>query len=313
MQYKQLGNSDLEVSVVGLGTWALGSDFYGEVDDSQSVAAIRQAIDSGINLIDTAPPYGDGHSEKVVGEAIKGYRDEVIIATKCGVYRDGAEFVRDLSPDTVRKQINGSLERLGIDTIDLYQIHWPDTNVPLEETVAELEKLQEEGKFRYLGVSNFDKQLLEEITDLTNIVSLQPHYSLLQRDIEEEELPYCVKNNIGNLSYGSIGGGILTGKYDEPPEFDEDDKRNQFYPFYDEKTWSQTLDLIDVMEEIATEHNAPIVQVAINWVRQQEGITTALVGAKNPKQAKQNAAAADWDLSQTEIEELTKASNKIIK
>ncbi|MBM7556800.1 aldo/keto reductase [Halanaerobacter jeridensis] len=313
MQYEKLGNSDLEVSVVGLGTWALGSDFYGEVDDSQSIAAIRQAIDSGINLIDTAPPYGDGHSEEVVGEAIKGYREQVLIATKCGVYRDGAELVRDLSPSTIRKQVNDSLDRLGIDTIDLYQIHWPDTNVPLEETVAELEKLQEEGKFRYLGVSNFDKQLLEEITDLTNIVSLQPHYSLLQREIETEELPYCVEHNIGNLSYGSIGGGILTGKYDQPPEFDDDDKRSQFYPFYDEETWSQTLDLIDVMEEIAAEHNAPIVQVAINWVRQQEGITTALVGAKTPQQAKQNAGAADWDLSAAEIERLTKASNKVIK
>ena len=313
MQYQKLGSSNLKVSTVGLGTWALGSDFYGEVDDSKSIAAIRQAIDSGINLIDTAPPYGDGHSEKVVGKAIKGYRNQVIIATKCGVYRNGQEFIRDLSPATIRKQINKSLSRLGIDTIDLYQIHWPDDNVPLKKTVEQLERLQEEGKFRYLGVSNFDKELLEEISSLTNIVSLQPHYSLLQRDIEEKELPYCVENNIGNLSYGSIGGGILTGKYDEPPEFDDDDKRNQFYPFYDQKTWAKTLDLIDLMEDIGKEHDAPIVQVAINWVRQQPGITTALVGAKTPKQAKQNAAAADWDLTNQELSKLTKASNKIIK
>src|SRR6056297_3297453 len=197
MKYRNLGNSDLEISAVGLGTWAYGDDTFGEVDDRQSIRAIKAAVDSGINLIDTAPAYGAGHAEKVVGQAIEGIRDKVVIATKCGVHREGQKYINDLTPKRIRKEIEDSLRRLNIEQIDLYQIHWPDPDTPLKDSVEELLKLKKEGKFRYLGVSNFGTSLMEKISELTDIVSLQPQYSILERDIEEEILPYIRKNNIG--------------------------------------------------------------------------------------------------------------------
>ncbi|PRX28654.1 aryl-alcohol dehydrogenase-like predicted oxidoreductase [Orenia metallireducens] len=312
MEYKKLGASDLEVSVVGLGTWAMGSDFYGKTEDSKSILTIQQAIDSGINLIDTAPAYGGGHSEEVVGKAIEGRRDDVIIATKCGAYRKGEEFVKSLKPELIRKQLEDSLTRLNVEVIDLYQIHWPDKETPLEDSVNELLKLKKEGKFKYLGISNFDEDLISEIIEMTDIVSLQPQYSLLSRDIEEDILPCCIENNIGVISYGSLGGGILTGKYNQKPVLGQDDKRDTFYPFYDNPYWDKTQSLINLLKEIAHKHEKPVPNVAINWIRQQQGVTTALVGAKTPKQAEQNAAAGGWKLSEDELEELSKASKNIL-
>ncbi|MFW5980636.1 MAG: aldo/keto reductase, partial [Halanaerobiaceae bacterium] len=219
-------------------------------------------------------------------------------------------------PEAIRKQIERSLSRLNIDVIDLYQIHWPDPDTPLEESVKELVKLKKEGKFKYLGVSNFGTSLMEEIQEMTDIVSLQPQYSILNRDIEEEILPYTRKNNIGVLAYGPLGGGILTGKYtdtDEAPQLKEDDKRNEFYPFFQEPKWSQVKKLVQILENIAEDRGVSIPQVSLNWVRQQNGVTSVLVGAKNPEQAAENAAAADWNLTETEIEKINKAYKEIIK
>ncbi|MFN2339987.1 MAG: aldo/keto reductase [Halanaerobium sp.] len=314
MKYRYLGNSNLKVSAVGLGTWAYGNDTFGEVDDQQSIKAIRKAVKSGISLIDTAPAYGDGHAEEVVGRAIEGIRDQVVIATKCGVHRDGSKYVKDLSPERIRKEIEGSLRRLNIEQIDLYQIHWPDPNTPLEKTVKELLKLKKEGKFKYLGVCNFGVGLMDQISEMTDIISLQPHYSLLKRDIEGAALPYLIENNLGALSYGTLGGGILSGKYKERPQFD-DDKENRagFYPFFKEENWPQTQSLIGLLKEIAEEHNQTPAQVAINWAINRPGISTALVGAKNEKQARENAAAADFELSEAEMLALTEESDKVIK
>ena len=315
MHYKKLGKSNLKVSVIGLGTWGIGSEFYGKVDDSQSIAAIRKGIESGINLIDTAPAYGKGHSEEVVGKAIKDYRDEVIIATKVGTYKEGEDFFRDLTPQAIRKQLENSLSRLNIDVIDLYQIHWPDPDTPLEKSVEELVKLKNEGKFKYLGVSNFDKSLLEEISGMTDIVSLQPQYSILNRDIEEI-LPYTVENNIGVLAYGPLGGGILTGKYtdtDKAPQLKKEDKRSEFYPFFQEPKWSKVKKLVEVLENIAENRGKSIPQVSLNWVRQQKGVTSVLVGAKTPEQAAENAAAADWDLNEKEINEIDDTYQEIFE
>ncbi|MFW6381736.1 MAG: aldo/keto reductase, partial [Bacillota bacterium] len=314
MDYRQLGESQLKVSVIGIGTWAIGSDFYGRVDDKQSIKALRQGMESGINLIDTAPAYGDGHSEEVVGKAIEGYRDRVIIATKCGTYRQGKDFIRDLKPSTIRKQLETSLSRLGVDTIDLYQIHWPDEDTPLSESVAELDKLKKEGKFRYLGVSNFDTELLSEIMEMTDIVSLQPQYSILNREIEDKILPFCRQHNLGIMAYGSLGGGILTGKYTDrntPPQLDKDDRRTEFYPYFKQPYWEQVVDLVDLLKEIANKHSSPIAQVSLNWVRQQPGVTTALVGVKNEAQAKENAAAGDWKLSESELSSINEAYRRI--
>ncbi|SDC60880.1 aldo/keto reductase [Halanaerobium congolense] len=314
MKYRHLGNSNLKISAVGLGTWAYGNDTFGEVDDQQSIKAVRAAVDSGINLIDTAPAYGDGHAEKVVGKAIQGIRDKVVIATKCGTHRDGPKYVRDLSPERIRTEIENSLKRLDIEQIDLYQIHWPDPDTPLEESVEELLKLKKEGKFKYLAVCNFGVELMQEISEMTDIISLQPQYSLLKRDIENKIIPYLLDNNLGTLSYGTLGGGILSGKYQERPQFDDEkDNRAGFYPFFKEENWEQTQSLITLLKEIAAENGQSPAQIAINWSINRPGITTALVGAKNEKQARENAEAADFSLTKTEMTELTKKSDEVIK
>ncbi|RCW54903.1 aldo/keto reductase [Halanaerobium sp. ST460_2HS_T2] len=314
MKYRYLGNSNLKVSAVGLGTWAYGNDTFGKVEDQQSIKAIRAAVEAGITLIDTAPAYGAGHAEKVVGRAIEGIRDKVVIATKCGTHRDGSKYVRDLSPKRIRKEMEASLTRLNVEQIDLYQIHWPDPDTPLEESVEELLKLKKEGKFKYLGVCNFGIELIEDISEMTDIISLQPQYSLLKRDVEAEILPYLVENNFGSLSYGTLGGGILSGKYQERPEFeDEKDNRAGFYPFFREENWPQTRSLISLLEEIAAAHNQSPAQVAINWAINRAGITTALVGAKTEKQARENAEASDFDLTKAEMDALAAESDNVIK
>jgi len=314
MEYRKLGNSDLKISAVGLGTWAYGNDTFGKVDDQQSIKAIKAAVDSGINLIDTAPAYGDGHAEKVVGKAIQGIRDKVVVATKCGTHRDGPKYIRDLSPQRIRTEIENSLKRLDIEQIDLYQIHWPDPDTPLEDSVEELLKLKQEGKFKYLAVCNFGVELMQEISKMTDIISLQPQYSLLKREIEDQIIPYLLNNNLGTLSYGTLGGGILSGKYQERPEFeDEKDNRAGFYPFFKKENWPQTQSLIKLLKEIAAAHDQTPAQTAINWAISRAGITTALVGAKNEKQARENAGAADFELSEAEMLALTEESNKVIE
>jgi len=313
MKYKQLGNSDLKVSVVGLGTWAIGGDFFGETDDEKSVKAIQAAIDNGINLIDTAPAYGDGHSEKVVGKAIKGRRDDVVIATKVGILRDEGKFINNLKPESVQQEIDDSLRRLGVDVIDLYQIHWPDPNTPLEDTLDTLSKIQDSGKFKYLGVSNFKPNLMDQVRERIDLVSLQPHYSLLRRNIEGNVLPYCRENNIGVLSYGTLAGGILTGKFKEIPDLAEGDYRDTFYDYFKEPTWGKIQKLLDVLRDIAEKRSVPVPQVAINWARQQKGITTALVGAKTADQARSNAGAGDWDLSDEELKRIKDGYQEYMK
>lgn len=278
MKYRKLGNSDLEISAVGLGTWAYGNDTFGQVDDQQSIKAIRAAVDSGINLIDTAPAYGDGHAEKVVGKAIQGIRDKVVVATKCGTHRDGPKYIRDLSPQRIRTEIENSLKRLDIEQIDLYQIHWPDPDTPLEDSVEELLKLKQEGKFKYLAVCNFGVELMQKISKMTDIISLQPQYSLLKREIEDQIIPYLLNNNLGTLSYGTLGGGILSGKYQERPQFDDEkDNRAGFYPFFREENWDQTQSLIELLREIAAKNGQTPAQTAISWAINRPAITTALV------------------------------------
>jgi aryl-alcohol dehydrogenase-like predicted oxidoreductase len=285
----------------------MGDDFFGRVDDKESIAAIQSAIDHGITLVDTAPAYGSGHAEEVVGKALRGRRQDVVVATKCGIVRTKDDFVRNLKPESIRQEIDDSLRRLGTDTIDLYQIHWPDPDTPLEDTVAELLKHQQAGKFRYLGVSNFPPKLLDQIQDMSGIVSTQPQYSMLDRRIEDDVLPYAREHNLGVLSYGTLAGGILTGKYREIPSFEEGDNRAAFYDFFKEPIWTGIQTLLHEIQTIATKRGVTPAQVAINWTFQQPGITTVLVGAKRPDQAEANAAAGTWHLTKAEVETITAA------
>ncbi|MFW6223559.1 MAG: aldo/keto reductase [Spirochaetota bacterium] len=307
MEYRQLGTSDVRISAVGMGTWAIGNDFWGAVDDNESIRALQAGIDAGITFIDTAPAYGAGHAEQVVGRAVKGRRDEVVIGTKVGIIRTEDDFIRNLTADSVRREVDDSLRRLGVDTIDLYQIHWPDPKTPMDETMGELNKAQQAGKFRYLGVSNFNLAQMDEIRRYGDIVSLQPHYSLLKRNIEGKVMQYCIDNNIGIVNYGTLAGGILTGKFREIPEFEDGDNRAKFYPWFKEPVWSRIQSMLEVMRQIADDRGVSVAQVAINWTTRQPGITSALVGAKNPSQAQSNAGAGDFELTKDELDRIEEA------
>ena len=311
MHYKKLGKSELELSVIGLGTWAMGNDYWGQCDDGDSIAAIQAGIDNGINLIDTAPSYGSGHAEMLVGKAIKGRRGKAIVATKVGCYRVGEGYVRDLKPERIMQSIEDSLRLLGIDCIDLYQIHWPDVNTPIEESMAALEKLHRQGKFRYLGVSNFTAEQISKAAGFMDIVSLQPRYSLLDRGIEQELLPYCIDNGMGVLTYGSLGAGILSGKYDKVSAQELSDRRVGFYPYFKGEMLEKTMRLLDTLKSVAARHEKPVSQVAVNWVWAQQGVTCALVGAKNASQAEENAKAGHWALNEDDLAQINVAWESI--
>lgn len=312
MDYRRLGKSELNVSVIGLGTWAIGGKFWGHTDEAAAIAAIRKAIDSGVNLIDTAPIYGEGHSEEIIGKAVKGRRHQVVIATKCGARFKGPDLVNDLTPKSIRKEVEVSLKLLGTDVIDLYQCHFPDPNTPIEETMAEMAKMKAEGKIRAIGVSNFDAVLLRRTQKVAQIASNQVGYSMLNRGIENELIPFCLEQDIGILAYGPMGGGILTGKYKQKPKFEGGDARTWFYNFYEEPLWSKVQALLKELEKIAARHGKPVSQVAVNWVRQQPGIASALVGARSPQQAEANAAAGDWQLSAEDLSGIDKTVSQTL-
>lgn len=311
MERRKVGTSDLEVSPVGLGTWAMGNDFFGTVNDADSIDAIHAAIDNGINLIDTAPAYGSGHAEEVVGKALEGCRESVVVATKVGVTRSTGGI--DLSPTAIRTQVEGSLRRLKIETIDLYQIHYPDPKTPLEETMQTLVKIQEEGKIRHICVSNFDEALMDRAKKNAPIVSLQPQYSLINRDIERGLVPYCLEHQIGLITYGTLAGGILTGKYREIPSFSESDRRSQFYDYFHEPIWSGAQRLVSDLETIARNYSRPVAEVVINWLYWQPGITAVLVGAKNADQARMNAGSMLWELSSDDLDEIDDLSTNALR
>ena len=322
MRYRKLGKSDLNCSVVGIGTWGLsgiGWESSHKSDDEQSIETMRTAVESGINLIDTALTYGAGHAEELVGEATEGIRDRVIIATKCVADRIGKDpsFIKDWRPDTLKAQLEKSLRRLKTDRIDLYQVHWPDPDPehPLKEAFEQLRRFLDEGSVRYIGVSNFTTELIEEASQYCPITSVQPGYSLLNRSIEKDLLPYCEEHGIGVLSYGSLGGGVLTGKYTQRPLFENKDgnadPRNAFYPYYSEQAWPYTSQLIDEMRKIASANQCGVVDVAVSWVLAQQAMTVALVGCRTPEQAKRNAAAGDFELSADDVARLSMISDQI--
>jgi aryl-alcohol dehydrogenase-like predicted oxidoreductase len=309
MIYRTLGKSDLRVSAVGLGTWAMGNDFWGHVEDRDAIATIQAAVERGITLIDTAPAYGNGHAERLIGKAVKGRRREgVVVATKVGVQRTAEGYEVDLRPEEIRRQAEESLVNLGTDTIDLYQIHWPDPKIHLAHSLEALIRLREEGKIRYPGVCNFPVALLDQARAAADVVSSQPHYSLLEREIEAEQVRYCLDHGIGLIPYGTLGGGVLTGKYGRIPRFAEGDRRAEFYDYFHEPLWSRIQGMLERLRLIAQHYGKPLSQLVINWTLWQPGITSVLVGAKSTEQAVSNAEAAEWELSNDELETIDELS-----
>lgn len=307
MRYKYFKNAGVDVSALTVGTWGIGGANsagvgWGEVDTKQSVAAIHAMLDNGINIIDTAPVYGEGHSEIVVGEALKGRRDKVLLATKFGTYINhfSGKSVRDCKYNSIEREVEESLTRLQTDYIDFYMMHWPDVNTPIEETMAALNMLKEKGKIRFIGMSNSPKELIMAAQKYAKIDVIQPPYSMVNQSYKEL-MQWAETQGISTMSYGSLGAGILTGAIRKCPEYDPKDMRLVFYPFFKEPEFSKIMELLKTLDKIAAEHNRPVAQVSINWSTQKSYVGTALTGVMSPEQANENCATFDWSLSEEEI------------
>ena len=309
MQTRQLGQSDLRITPIVLGTWALGGWLWGGTARNRATEAIQAAIAEGINCIDTAPAYGFGLCEELVGQAIRGRRGKVLVATKCGLVwdeRPGNTFYFDTKDDAGRpvrmfknlrktsvfRECDASLTRLGVDEIDLYQCHWPDGNTAGEETVEALLTLQERGKIRHFGVSNFSAAQLAEFRRYGPLTSDQPKYSLLSRDVEKEVLPFCREHKLGVICYSPLERGLLTGKVTKDQEFPENDgRRNQ--PWFQPKARAAALAALEEIRPLARKLGVSLGQLCTAWVAAQPGVTAAIVGARDGQQARENAVAGE--------------------
>ena len=291
------------ISRIGLGTWAIGGWMWGGADDERSVTTIRTALERGINLIDTAPVYGFGHSEEVVGKALEGVRDQAVIATKVALdWSDGGPR-RNSTPARIRQEIEDSLRRLRTDRIDLYQVHWPDPLVPIEETAAELEKLRQEGKILAIGVSNYSTDQMDAFRKAAPLASVQPPYNLFERAIEADVLPYARDNGLAVLGYGALCRGLLSGRMNRSTTFDGDDLRKSD-PKFKAPRFAQYLAAVEALKNLARErHGKSVLALAIRWVLDQ-GPTIALWGARRPDQLDGIDEAFGWTLSPQDLQDI---------
>jgi aryl-alcohol dehydrogenase-like predicted oxidoreductase len=306
MSTKQLGNADLFITPIGFGAWAIGGSgwefAWGAQDDRDSIAAIHEALDAGVNWIDTAAVYGLGHSEEVVARALEGVRDRPYVFTKCSmVWDERRQIGHGLKADSIRRECEASLRRLRVEAIDLYQIHWPDPDADIEEGWTTLAALKEEGKVRHIGVSNFSVEQMKRAQAIAPIASLQPRYSLLHREIEAEILPFCAQEGIGVIAYSPMASGLLTGAMTReriaalPP----DDWRKR-HPDFLEPTLSRNLNLVKLLRAIDRLHGRTPAEVAVAWVLRQPAVTGAIVGARRPGQLRGVVGAGELRLSPRE-------------
>ena len=305
MEQIAIGRSDLMTSRVGLGTWAMGGWMWGGSDDAKSIATIRAAVDRGVTLIDTAPAYGFGKSEEIVGKALAegGLRDKVQIATKVGLaWQDGAVY-RDSRPVRVRREVEASLRRLRTDVIDLYQVHWPDIQVPIEDTARTLEDLRREGKIRAIGVSNYSPDQMDVFRSVARLDAVQPPYNLFEREIEADVLPYAKTTGLAVLSYGALCRGLLTGKMTTTSKFTGDDLR-KVDPKFQGKHFRQYLAAVDELSRLARERfNRSVLALAVRWVLDQ-GPTIALWGARHPGQLDPIGDIDGWHIDEATMREI---------
>lgn len=322
MNHRKLGASGIDVSTIAFGAWAIGGWMWGGTDDDQAIAAIHAALDHGVNLIDTAPSYGFGRSEEIVGRAIRDRRDKVVLATKCGMVwdRDEGEFqtysnafgvtskpaetkiYRNQRPEVIRQEIDRSLKRLQTTHIDLYQTHWQDSTTPIADTIGELLRLKQEGKIRAIGVSNVN---LAQLQAYGPIDTDQERYSLLDRDIEHNGiLSYCREHRIGVLSYSPLSHGLLTGTLRADREYGQGDLRADSSRFTPESV-NRVNAMLQTIRPIAERHQITLAQLVIAWTAAQSGIASVLCGARNPKQAIENAAAGSVQLTPNELREIS--------
>jgi aryl-alcohol dehydrogenase-like predicted oxidoreductase len=328
MKYRKLGKTDLDISVVTFGAWAAGGWMWGGTERSDAVKAIRASYDLGVTSIDTAPIYGQGTSEEIVGEAIKGIpRDQVQILTKYGMrwdikkgdlaFKSKDNNGKDIGiykysgKESIVKECEDSLKRLGTDYIDLYQIHWPDNTTPIEETMKAVEQLIKQGKVRYAGVCNYNAEQMAEAEKYISLASNQVPYSMVKRDIEEDVVPYCLQNHKGILAYSPLERGLLTGKMKPGYQFAKGDHRASVH-YYKDENLIRTNAFLEQIKPIADAKGITLGQLVILWTLEQPGITIALVGARNAQQAIQNAKATDAHLSAEEIEIINRKLEQLV-
>lgn len=305
MERRPLGTTGLEVSPIALGCGAMGGDeHWGVVDDSESIAAIHCAIEGGVNLLDTAPTQGDGHSETIVGRAIQGRREQVLISTKCGLVPDARSpggYTRCLRRESILRECENSLRRMRIETIDLYQCHWPDPETPIAETLGALESLVEQGKVRAIGLSNYGCQRLSEARAAGRVDFVQTGLSVLDRRAAEEIIPYCQEYRVSVLAYGCLLRGLLTGKFDAQSRFTG---LRAADPAFSGERYRRNLHAVEKLQAIAENYGRSVAQLALNWVTSYPGVTSAVVGAKRASQILENLGGWGWRIGDEDLRKI---------
>jgi aryl-alcohol dehydrogenase-like predicted oxidoreductase len=304
MQKVQFGRAEIEITPIGLGAWAIGGT-WGPQDDQDSIAAIQRALDLGINWVDTAAVYGNGHSESIVGKAIRG-RERPYIFTKCSLtWDEQGQVGRSLRADSLRREVEASLKRLDIDVIDLYQIHWPNPDPEIEEGWSTLAELKKEGKVRHIGVSNFSVEQLRRAEKIAPVETLQPPYSLVNRSVAAEILPYCREQNIGVIVYSPMASGLLTGRMNQErvAQMNEKDWRKNNREYQGERL-ERNLKLANQLTRIGQEHGVSAGVVAVAWTLHNPAVTAAIVGSRHPDQISELAPAASFRLSDDEFRQI---------
>jgi aryl-alcohol dehydrogenase-like predicted oxidoreductase len=309
MQARQFGHTGVSVSPITLGSWPMSGDRYGRIDDSEAMRTIHRAMEQGITSFDTAPGYGSGHAEETLGAALVGRRDRAIVTTKCGIVprsSHGGQPGRDASGASILREIDDSLRRLRTDHVDVYLVHWPDPDTPLEETMGAMDEIQRAGKTRLVGVSNFDVELLEQCRKLRPIDVLQVGYNLFDRRMEREVFPYCRQHGIGVMAYGSLAYGLLTGAFTEDTTFEPSDWRSNGVafgqPILGGDNFRHNVGLVRrLRDEVAAPMGLTVAQLALAWVIRNRVVTTAMVGARVPAEIEENVGAANVSLSEEDV------------
>ena len=310
MDKVRFGRTEMMVTPITLGTWGIGGAGWDPNSDETRLDAITAAVECGINFIDTAPAYNAGAAERYIGKALedmgKGVRGHIFIATKCAnAFIDG-QYVRSGRGDLILKQCEESLRNLRTDYIDLMIVHWPDPVVPYEETFGALNRLKEEGCIRHIGVSNFNLEQLQRALRCTDVEALQLQFSMVNQD-NMEVLRWAHDHDLGVMTYGSLGGGILTGRYRTLKTYETMDNRNRFYPYFREPLFSRVMELLDLMQPVADRHRVTLAQVAINWSRQKSFVDTSIFGAQTRERILSNVSCLDWSLTEEEMQTLDRA------
>ena len=316
MQYRNFGNSDLKVSVIGFGCWPMGGSQYGSTDDDEEVAAVHKALDAGITCFDTAAGYGLGHSEELLGRALGTRRKDTVVVTKCGIAfnTETNQFERNSSREHIVSAIDESLQRLNTDYVDLFLIHWPDPNTPIRESMLALQDLVDAGKIRYAGVSNFLPDRLTEARKTLDIVADQAGYNLFDRRIEREIIPHCERERIGVMAYGSLAHGLLTGKMSADTRFEESDWRSSGHafglPLFRGQHFTKNLEAMRRLSEIAGREGQNVATLASAWVLRNPVVTVSLIGFRKPEEIDDAIRVAEWKLSDALLEEIDTISRE---